>query len=250
MLVTKENVILAMARLIKKCAKNVDERKGYVKVPITYNNWFTRNGKERVWSNTEIEVGVGTAFSEGTFVFKDKQITEEDFLVMVYTALKESGCKGKVKSHEWLEFQGFATIKHREFDGLIVMGKPCKEFLMLNRLLEKYTNKSIQELQVKSANVCGKRNNWEEETAYYLDYQPKVCKKAIDFIRETRKGKDVLFLEVKEELNYGDEGDYKNAIYNESEWYGRNYNYVELKVTTPKMKEKGRLEVKAYVGEC
>ena len=241
--VTREQLIILMAKYIKECSKKLNDTRSSVEVSILHRNW-TSCGKERKWSWTEIK------FNGNEYHFYDKEITDKDFLVIVNTALRESNCRGKVKTKEWEESNpdGWwrSPIKHIKFDGLTLLGKPCKEFVTLNRLLNKYTNKSLEETEVNTSRVCGKRNSWSanSNSTGYLCYNPEKCKRAIEFIRTKRTSKDTLFFEVKNEL-YHDDEDYRIAQYQESEWYGLEYNYLLLKVTTPKGKEKGNLIVHA-----
>ena len=242
--VTREQLIILMAKYIKECSKKLSDTRSNVEVSMLHRNWMSC-GKNRKWVNTEIK------FNGNEYHFYDKEITDKDFLAIVNTALRESKCKGKVKTREWEEHNPngwwYSPIKHIEFDGLTLLGKPCKEFVTLNRLLKKYTNKELEETEVNTSSVCGKRNSWsaDSNSTGYLCYSPEKCKRAIEFIRTKRTSKDTLFFEVKNELYHGDEEDYRIAQYQESEWYGSEFNYLSLKVTTPGGKEKGNLVVRA-----
>lgn len=96
--------------------------------------------------------------------------------------------------------------------------------------------------------MCGKRSSWsvDEYSRGYLCYQPKKCQTAIEFIRGKKTSRDTLTFKVTHNLDHGDDYDYKIAQYNESEWYGKEKNSLELSVNTPSGKEKGKLSVVAY----
>ena len=244
---TKEKLIILLAKYIKECSKKLNEKTSSINVPIVHDSWYSGRGNDRTFLYTNIY------FGDKNYKFYDKEITDRDFLVIVQTALKESKCNGKVKTKEWEEdiFHGrwYSHIKHIKFDGLTLFGKPCKEFVTLSRMLKKYTNKELGETDVNSSSVCGKRSSWsaDENSTGFLCYQPKKCQRAIDFIREKRTSKDKLYFEVKNILEHEDEYEYKIAQYQESEWYATEYNYLELRVTTPKGKTKGILDVRARV---
>lgn len=237
--ITREQLIILMARYIKECAKEITETNPYYRVSLTHRNWVSC-GKEKKWSNTEI------IFNYNHYHFYDKEITESDFLTIVSTALKESNCKGNIKTKTWEEpvTYGWKThyVEHKEFDELILMGKPCKEFKTLQNLVKKYSGTTIGECEIYCVNVCGKRSSWNKGGDYnYLDYNKKVCQKAIDFIRGKRTSKDTMECKIQESLNHGE--DYEEAMRYETEWYGSFQKYLEINVFTPKGKNKGNAKV-------
>ena len=242
---TREKLIILLAKYIKECSKKLNEKTSSINVHIGHDNWYSGGGNNRMFRYTNIY------FGDKNYKFYDKEITDRDFLVIVQTAFKESKCKGQVKTKEWEEQNPrgwwLSPIKHIEFDNLTLLGKSCKEFSTLSRMLKKYTNKELGETDVNSSSVCGKRSSWsaDKNSTGFLCYQPKKCQRAIDFIREKRTSKDNLYFEVKNVLEHENEHEYKIAQYQESEWYGSEYNYLELKVTTPTGKTKGTLNVYA-----
>ena len=92
--VTREQLIILMAKYIKECSKELSDTRSNVQVSMIHRNWMTC-GKERKWTYTEIN------FNGNKYHFYDKAITDKDFLVIVNTALRESKCKGRVKTKEW-----------------------------------------------------------------------------------------------------------------------------------------------------
>ena len=183
---TREKLIILLAKYIKECSKKLNENTSSINVSIGHDSWYSGRGNDRTFCYTNIY------FGGKNYKFYDKEITDRDFLVIVQTALNESKCKGKVKTKEWEECNPngwwHSPIKHIEFDSLTLLGKPCKEFGTLSRMLKKYTNKELGETDVNSSSVCGKRSSWsaDENSTGFLCYQPKKCQRAIDFIREKR----------------------------------------------------------------
>ena len=236
---TREKLIILLAKYIKECSKKLNETTSSVEVSISHDTWCCGFGKNSKFSHSDI------SFGGNKYCFYDKEISDNDFVAIVKTALKDSKCKGKVNVKEWDMLEGWSKIHYVRFESLVLLGKPCKEFGTLSRMIKKYTNKELGETDVNSSSVCGKRSSWSADgnSTGYLCYQPKKCQSAIDFIREKRTSKDTLHFEVKNRLSHGDECDYKIAQYEESEWYGSEYNYLELKVTTPTGKTKGTLNV-------
>lgn len=236
--ITREQLIILVAKHIKECSKKLSEDRPNIEVNVSHSNWVC-GGKDKKWSHSRIY------FGDKGYNFYDKEITDKDFLVMMETALKESNCKGRIDYDERTEWKGLYSVPQRIFRSITLIGKPCKEYVTLNRLLKKYTNKELGEMQVYYARVCGKRSSWSANmaSADYLDFSKKKCQKAIDFIRSTRTSKDTLTFKVSEHLSHGDEEDYRIAQYQESEWYGSLCNNLELVVTTPKGKEKGTCKV-------
>lgn len=234
--VSLNQLIIDMAKYIKDAAKEMEG--GSKKLNIKNCAWGNYVNGRFLWSRSEIIIG-GQEYE-----FKDREITDYMFLNVVKKALEMSKVVGKIDTKE--KMIGYST--EEAFDSLVILGKPCKEFVTLNHILKKYVGKELSLTDVNSVGVCGKRSRWSESgKKSYLAYDAANCKKAIDFIREKRTSKDKLSFEVKNDFSNGDEESYKCAMYQESEWYGSNCNILVLKVTTPKGKEKGNLSVAAKI---
>lgn len=241
--ITREKLIILMSRYIKTCAKELNENTFSAVVPIRHENWYSKVNGRNVWSFTRINVG------RDTFNFYDCRISEGEFLTIVGTALRESNCKGKIETRDaWGENAYGRMYSFKEFKTLTLLGKPCKQFVTLNRMLKKYTNNELQETEVYTGEVCGKRSSWsvDESSKGYLCYQPKKCQDAIDFIRKKKTSRDVLKVKVENVLDHGDEYEYKIAQYQESEWYGSEKKILELVVNTPSGKEKAAIKIVAH----
>lgn len=230
--VSIEQLTIDMAKYIKETAKEMNG--GSKKVNIKNGSWGNYINGKFVWSRSVICLG------HQEYEFKDKEIKDYMFIDIVKKALAMSKVVGEVNTRDtYIDFE-----KTVVFDSLVILGKPCKEFVSLNHLLKKYAGKELCLTNVSSVSVCGKRNAWSESgEKSYLAYDTANCKKAIDFIREKRTSKDTLSFEVKNSFSHGDNCSYQHAMQCESEWYGSNCDVLILKVTTPKGKEKGNLSV-------
>ena len=241
--ISREKLITLITKYIKECSKKLNETTSSIDVSVSHENWYSGCGNNAKFSSTNI------SFGGNEYCFYDKEISDNDFVTIMKTALKDSKCKGKVNVQEWDTSRGWSTIHCMRFKSLVLLGKPCKEFGTLNRMIKKYTNKELGETDVNSSSVCGKRSSWSVDgsSTGYLCYQPKKCQFVIDFIREKKTSRDKLHFEVKNELSHGNGHDYEIAQYQESEWYGTEFNFLKVEVSTPTGKTKGTLDVYANV---
>lgn len=144
--------------------------------------------------------------------------------------------------------RGFSYSKEKVFDRLVVFGKPCKEYKLLQNCLKKYASFNLGECEVYNVEICGKRNTWSESGDYhYLDFDKRACQKAIDELRGSRRSKDDVVCERRDRNIHSDEYYYRRAMENESEWYGTHVNYLEVNIFTPTGKNKK--EIKIAVGD-
>lgn len=208
--ITREQVTKLIVKLIKECAKNMGNSTN-IEVGIGHSNWINGNKK---WAYSEIR------FGGCSYIFKDKEITEYDFIRLLENALKESGVKGKVFYDVCGD--GIWTSKQAIFRRLEIFAKPCKEFRELNKVLVKNGSKEIGEFDVYSVRVCGKRSIYNDSGKYsYLCHDSVKCQSVIDFIKDNKGRNGVVKTSVVDYLDKGDEEDYRIAQYQESEWYGR-----------------------------
>jgi len=169
-----------------------------------------------VWEVTDTEI----KFGRKAYVFEDREITDYGFIDMLNKALDKSGVKGKVFYDEYEG--GFFTPSQVVFDRLEIFAKPCKEFNALNKCLSKLGVKPIGEFDVFSVGICGKRNSYSDDGNFrYLCHQPKLCLSVIDYIKANKGRNGVVSVVLKDYVYHGDDTDYRIAIYEESEWYGR-----------------------------
>lgn len=237
---TREKLVVIMTKYIKECSKKLDEKTISIIPQISHTNWYY-NG--RSFSCSEINIG------RDTYCFYDKEITDNDFINIVSTALKDSKCRGKIGSLEWDEYKGWSRVHHKRFSSLTLLCAPCKEFITLSKMIKKYTGKEISYTDINSSRACGKRRNWsvDADSTGYLCHEPNKCQDAIDFIRSKKTARDILLVEVRNLLEHDNEYDYKVAQEEEREWYATDYSYIGLKVKTPSGKGKGEMDVRAGV---
>lgn len=226
---TREEVTALIAKYIKECFKAMTCTNKTLHLEV--HNWCSGFGRNSKWSFSEIEVG------SDSYVFRDKEIDDARFISMINDAIAISGVRAKVFSQTYGD--GYWVPKETRFERVEIYAKPCKEFITLAKMIEKYANFSLHETDVFGVSVCGKRSSWSDVGRYnYLCYEPNVCNAIMEYIRANRKGKDTLVVSVEEYFSHGDETDYKCAMYQESEWYGCRGNKLSVKAFTPSGKSK------------
>lgn len=232
--VTREKLTTILAKYIKECQKNMGDKTN-VKVPIGYENWSCGMGRNSKWSHTDIIVGGYP--DKTTYTFTDRELKQEQLISMLKNAVEQSKVKAKVFYDECGD--GYWCDKEYRFKRVEIFAKPCKEFVSLCKYIEKYTRLTINDLDVYYVDVCGKRSSWSDSGRYYyLCYDVKECKKILDTLRKFKGSKDTLKVSVKEYFDHGDEGDYRCAQYQESEWYGHRGTKVCVEIATPSGKVK------------
>ena len=226
---TRAEVTALMAKFIKESAKAMTCTNKEIDTDLS--NWCSGFGRNSKWSYTEIK------FGGNSYIFKDKEIDDLAFVQMWNDAIAIAKVRGKVTYDTYGD--GYWTPKTYRFKRVEIFAKPCKEFITLAKMLEKYANKSLGDIDVFSVSVCGKRESWSDSGRYYyLCYEPKKCKAIIDYIRAQKGSKDVLTFSVDDYFSHGDDMDYKCAMYQETEWYGERGNKLTIQITTPKGKAK------------
>lgn len=224
--ITKEQVTKLITKFIKEQAKNMGDKTN-MKLDINISNWLGGMGRDKKWIYSEIR------FNGNSYIFKDKEITDAHFILMLNIALRESGVKGNVFYDTYGD--GYWEKKQDIFKRLEIFAKPCKEFKELNKVLEKNGTKGIDDLDVFSVRICGKRSSYSDSGEYYyLCHQPKMCLSIIDYIKKNKGRFGVVKTCVRDYLSHGDETDYKIAQYQESEWYGKRGNNLFITITDGK----------------
>ena len=227
--ISREKVTNLIAKFIKKQSREMGDKTNMT-LDISHFNWVCGMGRDKKWSYSEIR------FDDNCYIFKDKEISEDAFIILLKKALELSGVNGKVFYDEYGD--GIWTKKQVLFKRLEIFGKPCKEFKELNKILVKNGIKNIGDLDVFSVGICGKRSSYGDSGKYYyLCYQPKMCLSIIDYIKSNKGKFGVIKAEVKEYLDYGDDVDYEIAQYQESEWYGKRGNNITISIRGGKNKK-------------
>lgn len=227
--ITKEALIKSMVAFIKDWSMRIGERTN-LNLPIEHSNWMCGMGPHQKWSHTEITL------DNKSYIFKDKEITEEEFIYLLNKALEKSGVNGKVFYDVYGD--GYWGEKQYIFRRLEIFAKPCKEFNELNKLFKKCGSKTLGDLDVFSVEICGKRSSYSDYGKYhYLCHNPKMCLSIIDYIKTNKGRNGVVRVEVRDYLDHGDDCDYRIAQYQESEWYGKRGNNLILTIKAGKQKK-------------
>lgn len=138
----------------------------------------------------------------------------------------------KVWEDFWYEGRdvfGRTTELTKIVKGIILYTKPCKEFELLRRMLRRYANHELGELELFSVAIVGKRgtNYTESGKREYYAYNPRKCLDILEWIRKNRRLSDTLDASVEECVDCEDR-DYSRQY--ETESYGTKHQYLSLKL--------------------
>ena len=211
----REKLVMLIANHIKETFKQMG-KKTNCELDIKLSNWSSGFGRNSKWAYSEIK------FGGNSYTYDDKEIDDAAFIRILNDAVALSNVRCKVYSQTYGD--GFWTPKEVRFERVEIYAKPCKEFISLYKLLEKYANKSLGET--------------EGGARQYLCYNAKQCQNIIDTIRKHRTSKDTLRFDIEECFSHGDDYDYEIAQYQESEWYGSNQAKLHITIKTPSGKVK------------
>lgn len=222
---TKEQLNLRLARYFKQIEKESNNKSTSEIVNINHINHYDKETNR--WISSEI------SFNDNSFYFYDYKITDNDFIDIIDKAIDEASCS--------CDFQTIGSIPDRRFHALLLLGKPCKEFTMLNRLLEKYCGDTLAEFEIMSSQHMKIENELirDVKTTNYLCYDRELCTEAIKFVREYRTKRDVLKVSktlIEPNLNNYPEDELKCADEAKNK-------VLTLLVATPKNKVKGELRL-------
>lgn len=250
--VTREKLIDIIAKAMRDESKSMGDKTNVI-FPIKYENWYSGCGNNSKWHSSRITLFgaktkkvkelIGTPrcieierteIVDMVYTFTDKEITHKQFIDILNLALAKARVRGRVVYKEWEDCTGYRYTTQYYFKRVELFSKPCKEFNSLYNYVEKYGKFTIGDLDVYQVNICGKRSSYSDSGRYYyLCYDAKMCKAILDAIRKFKGSKDILKVSTKEYVDHGDEGDYRCAQYQESEWYGHRGNKLCVEVTTP-----------------
>lgn len=240
--ITRKQVTDLIAKFIKESYKNMGTATNK-NLDIEFGNWSSGFGRDSKWAYTRIEFG-GNAYK-----FTDKEINDAEFVRILIDAVAIAGVRAKVLSQTYGD--GYWTPKEIRFERVEMYAAPCKEFVKLTKMLEKYANFTLHETDIFEVSVCGKRSSWSDSGRfYYLCYYPNKCNAIIDYIRKNRGSKDTVVAKVEEYFSHGDEGDYKCAMYHESEWYGCRGNKLSIAISTPSGRAKALNKWSMRFADC
>lgn len=115
------------------------------------------------------------------------------------------------------------------YSTLIVFKPPCKEFESLRKYLAKYARYELEVDKFYMHQVFGKRNDMEIRNSSYLAYEPNLCKKVLAWLRENKATNYKIIIKERHTLDRGDD---EYAYRAEREWYGVEYNKMEIILET------------------
>lgn len=128
---------------------------------------------------------------------------------------------------------------------IVLLADPCKEFKSLVNYLAKYCGKKLNETDIYSVHIGGKRGRvyGEEGDRHYLCHKPTTCAKYLDTLRKSRGTNDkVVCSKIKEEDDI-DPWELQVSIRNEVEFDGVRLKYFEVEITTPSGRKKANIRI-------
>jgi len=128
---------------------------------------------------------------------------------------------------------------------ITLLADPCKEYKSLVNYLEKYCGKKLNETDIYSVGIGGKRGRvyGEEGDRYYLCHKDNKCKKLLEELRKSRGTNDkVVCTQIKEEDDI-DPWELQVSIRNEVEFSGVRYRYFMVNITTPSGRKKAEIRI-------
>lgn len=123
---------------------------------------------------------------------------------------------------------------------IVLMAEPCKEYKSLVNYLSKYCGKNLNDTDIYSVHIGGKRGRvyGEEGDRYYLCHNSALCEKILADLRKYRGSNDKVVCTNIKEYDDIDEWELEVSIRNEVEFGGVRNKYFEVKISTPSGKEK------------
>lgn len=141
---------------------------------------------------------------------------------------------------------GYYTKEYIKFPtNITLMAEPCKEYKSLVNYLEKYCGKKLNETDIYSVGIGGKRGRvyGEEGDRYYLCHKAKKCQTLLDALRKSRGTNDkVVCTPIKQEDDI-DPWELQVSIRNEVEFSGVRLKYFEVNITTPSGRNKANIRI-------
>ena len=128
---------------------------------------------------------------------------------------------------------------------ITLMAEPCKEYKSLVNYLSKYCGKNLNDTDIYSVRIGGKRGRvyGEESDRYYLCHKPNKCAQYLETLRKSRGTNDkVICSKIKEEDDI-DPWELEVSIRNEVEFSGARLRYFEVSITTPSGKQKANIRI-------
>lgn len=128
---------------------------------------------------------------------------------------------------------------------VVLLSKPCKEFISLSKYLEKYCGVTINICDIYQVCIGGKRGRiyGEDSSREYLAYKPNRCKYLLDELRKYRNSNDKVIVSQIQQVDDIDDLSLQYSIKYETEFDGIRRSQIEITIKTPKDKIKKNIVI-------
>lgn len=130
-------------------------------------------------------------------------------------------------------------------DKVTLLDKPCKEFTQLKNYIARYGNCQIEDAKLYVVGMWGKRGEYDTERGgrRYLCHDAEKCATFLTILRRLRGTNDKMTCHFGSTLEC-DENERQASRYYECECYdGEKLSYLDIEVTTPSGKQKGKVRI-------
>lgn len=232
---TREEIKKHSTALINHIKKNITDNKKKYKGNVSSTNID-------IWTQGWGDSKTYTIAVDGTHLINGLKYSF-DFADIMDGLVKELKELKKIKGWTNLIYNIDTTyINSRPYNvvsRVSLVNKPCKEYKSLQNYLNKYGNADLQDYDLFSSWMGGKRGRLygEEGERNYLCHKDKKCNNILTELRQYRGSKDKMTCRKKME-DYIDPMEKAYSEYHEVECSGEKRSYLEVVITTPSGKEK------------
>lgn len=222
-------------KVTKQIATITKKQNGNVK-SVNIDYYSVGHGRSPFGRGADVNSYIDFAVSVGEL--RVEGLGERDLNTLCrFVADMLSECEAyQFKTEEHSLYCGMHDVDIKCIREVVCLAKPCKEFDALNKFITKRTGKGIDILKWYDVDLFGKRGSYDESgNKTYLCFNAKKCAAILAEIKPKATAKDTMTFAIVEQ-DYIDDLDY--SIRYETECYGRRYNRLEVKVTTPSGREK------------
>ena len=242
---TKTEITKTATAIVKYIKEELKSRKeiakknpyAYINRSIDFCNDSAYNAKEKKYIPY---IAVGCRKFESVKTLYDIEEVSNEVIKQLKTLKATRGWKNLsiTTRREWYGDTIYGA-KYVLLDKVSLPDNACKEFVSLRNYISKYGNTTINDFELYSAHMGGKRGVlWEEEgDRYYLDNKPNKCARVLEELRKYRGSKDIMTCKRGEE-DYMDEMERRYSAYHEVECDGEKRKYLEITIKSPQGKVK------------